>query len=154
MGFSYAATVDPASGVRNSVVATLFGMLAVLTFLGVNGHHAILRALATSYRELPIGVGGVDPSLLMSVRDLLGLVFVVGARLAAPIVVVLVIVELAFGLISRSAPSMNIMSVGYPARLLLGLVVLGLVVAAVPRVVVGFLDPALLLGTRLAAAFR
>jgi flagellar biosynthetic protein FliR len=154
MGFSYAATIDPASGVRNSVVSSLFGMLALLAILGVDGHHAIFRALASSYAGLPIGTGGVDPSLLTSVREMLALVFVVGARLAAPIVVVLVIVELAFGLIARSAPSLNVMSVGYPARLLVGLFILGLVVAAVPRVVVGVLGRTVEIAIHTALAFR
>ena len=154
MGFSYAATIDPASGVRNSIVSSLFGMLALLTLLGVDGHHTLFRALAASYAELPIGTGGVDRSLLTSVRDTLALVFVVGARLAAPIVVVLVIVELAFGLISRSAPSLNVMSVGYPVRLILGLAILGLIVTAVPRVVVGFIGRAMAIAADTAGAFR
>ena len=55
IGYSYGATIDPMSGVRNNTVTALFGLVAVLTLLSVNGHHAVLRALAASYEALPIG---------------------------------------------------------------------------------------------------
>ena len=111
-------------------------MVAVLTLLGVNGHHAILRALAASYEALPIGGGGRRRVAgRRRVRDILALVFVVGVRLAAPIVIVLLVVEMAVGLISRAAPALSFMVIGYPIRLVVGLFVLGMVVRAVPGVV-------------------
>jgi flagellar biosynthetic protein FliR len=154
IGFSYSATIDPASGVRNSTVSALFGMLAVLTFFGVNGHHAVLRALVMSYEGLPIGLGGIDQSLLTSVREILSLLFVVAARLAAPIVIVLLVVEVVVGLIARTAPSLGFMVIGYPIRLAVGLFVLGLIVTALPGVVASFVTPAIEIGARVAAAFR
>jgi flagellar biosynthetic protein FliR len=154
IGFSYAATIDPISGARNTVVTSLYGMLALLAFLAINGHHEVLRALAASYVKLPIGAGGVDVSILTAVRQILGLVFTVGARLAAPIIVVLLIVELAIGLISRSAPSLSFMVVGYPLRLFVGLAVLALMIATVPQVIASLVTRTIGLGLDLAAAFR
>lgn len=154
IGFSYAATIDPASGVRNSMVSSLFGMLAVLTFLGVDGHHAVLRALVASYEGLPIGLGGVDQSLVTGVRDILGMLFTVGARLAAPVVIVLLVVEVVVGLIARTAPSLGFMVIGYPLRLAIGLFVLGLIVTVVPGVVSSYVTPAIDMAARAASAFR
>jgi flagellar biosynthetic protein FliR len=154
IGFAYAATVDPISGARNTVVTSLYGMLALLAFLAINGHHEMLRALAMSYAKLPIGAGQVDGSIVTVVRQILALVFTVGARLAAPIVVVLLIVELGIGLISRSAPSLSFMVVGYPLRLLVGLAVLALMIAAVPQVIASLVTRTIGLGLDLAAAFR
>lgn len=154
IGFAYAATVDPISGARNTVVTSLYGMLALLAFFAINGHHEMLRALAMSYAKLPIGAGQVDGSIVTVVRQILGLVFTVGARLAAPIVVVLLIVELGIGLISRSAPSLSFMVVGYPLRLLVGLAVLALMIAAVPQVIASLVTRTIGLGLDLAAAFR
>jgi len=154
IGFSYAATIDPVSGARNTVITSLYGMLALLTFLAINGHHEVLRALAVSYAKLPIGAGGMDASILTAVRQILALVFTVGARLAAPIIVVLLIVELAIGLISRSAPSLSFMVVGYPVRLLVGLAVLALMVATVPQVIASLVPRTIGLGLDLASAFR
>lgn len=154
IGFSYAATIDPVSGVRNSVITSLYGLLAMLAFFAVNGHHQILRAMAASYEGLPIGGGHVEESILTGVRQILALIFTVGVRLAAPLVLVLLLVELAVGLVSRSAPSLNFMVVGYPVRLLVGLLVLAVTISTVPQVVASVVDGTIDLGLRLAAAFR
>jgi flagellar biosynthetic protein FliR len=154
IGFSYAATIDPVSGVRNSVITSLYGLLAMLAFLAVNGHHQILRALVASYDGLPIGGGHVDQSILAGVRQILGLIFSVGVRLAAPLVLVLLIVELAVGLVSRSAPSLNFMVVGYPVRVVVGLIVLAAMVGVIPHVIATVIDRSVSIGLDLAAAFR
>jgi flagellar biosynthetic protein FliR len=154
IGFSYGATIDPQNGVQNTVLAALYGMLATLGFLAINGHHMLLRALAASYTGLPIGMGQVNASLLTSVRDILGLVFTVGVRLAAPIVIVLLIVEIAVGLVSRTSPSLNFLIVGYPLRLVVGLVVLAAVVGTIPQVTNALVESALMMAARTAAAFR
>jgi flagellar biosynthesis protein FliR len=154
LGFAYAATVDPQTGARNSVVAALYSSVTLLTFLAVNGHHALLRALAESYRAMPIGLGHIDAGVAKSVASLLGLVFVFGTELAAPIVIVLLIVEVAVGLISRAAPALNLMVVGFPIRLLAGLAALAAAIGVVPGVVARLVVPALELAGRLAYGFR
>jgi flagellar biosynthetic protein FliR len=154
IGFSYAATIDPVSGARNSVITSLYGLLAMLAFFAINGHHQVLRALVASYEGLPIGAGHVDASILTGVRQMLGLIFTVGVRLAAPMVLVLLIVELAVGLVSRSAPSLNFMVVGYPVRLVVGLLVLAAVIGTVPQVIASVSERTVDLGLSLAAAFK
>jgi flagellar biosynthesis protein FliR len=154
MGLTYASTIDPSSGAKHTVVTTMFNMLAVLTLFAINGHHTILRALAASYGGLPVGMGGVSDSLLTSVRETFALVFVTAVRLSAPIVVVLFIVEIVIGFISRITPALSFMVIGYPVRMIVGLFVLGLVVATVPGVVTGLSDRTIRLALETAAAFR
>jgi flagellar biosynthetic protein FliR len=154
IGFSYAATIDPLGGARSTIMTSLFGMVATLTFLAIDGHHTLLRALSASYAAMPIGGGDVQPTLVTAVRDTMAMVFTVGVRLAAPLIVVSLIAELALGLISRSAPALNFFSVGYPVRLLLGLLVLGTAVAAIPQVTTSLVDRAFDLAARFASAFR
>jgi flagellar biosynthesis protein FliR len=120
----------------------------------VNGHHALLRALAASYQGLPIGSGHIDGSIVDSVRETLGLVFTIGLRLAAPILLVMLIVEIVVGLISRSAPALNFMSVGAGARLILGLFVVSIALGTIPGVTASALDHVLALGLKTAAAFK
>jgi flagellar biosynthetic protein FliR len=154
MGLSYAATIDPNNGVRNTTVTSLFGMIAVLTLFGTNGHHAILRAMASSYAGLPIGAGSVNASLVDAVRATFALVFITGARLAAPIIVVLLVVEVAIGFVSRVAPTLTFMVIGYPLRMIVGLFVLGLLVGTVPGVVSGLTESTIRLALDSAGAFR
>jgi flagellar biosynthetic protein FliR len=154
IGFSYGATIDPLSGVRSTMLVSLYGMLATLVFLGVNGHHAVLRALAMSYDGVPIGAMRVNASLLVAVRDLLAMVFVVGLRLAAPVLVALLIVELTIGLISRTSPSLTYQVIGYPLRIVVGLFIIGALIYTVPAVTQSMLETALMLGGRTATAFK
>ena len=80
IGFSYGATIDPRAASRSTVLVSLYGMLATLVFLGVNGHHALLRALAASYAACRIGAGARGRRRWSTpVRDILAMVFVVGA---------------------------------------------------------------------------
>ena len=154
IGFSYGATIDPQSGVNNTMLATFYGLLATVGFLAVNGHHAVLRALAASYAALPIGAGQVDASLVDGVRDILGIVFTVAVRLAAPVVVVLLAIELVLGLISRASPALSSMVIGAPIRIVIGLLVLALTLPVIPRVTSSLVPTVLSLGARTAGAFR
>jgi flagellar biosynthetic protein FliR len=154
MGLTYAGTIDPSSGAKHTIVTTMFNMLAVLTLFLIDGHHTILRALAASYTGLPIGDGGVNASLLEGVRNTLALVFITGVRLAAPIIVVLLIVEVVIGFISRVTPALSFMVIGYPVRMLIGLFVLGLVVTTVPGIVSSLNERTIRLGLDLAGAFK
>jgi len=155
IGFSYGATIDPQSGVRNTMLATLYGSVATLGFLAINGHHEVLRALGASYAALPMGGGGaVGASLVGSVRDILGLVFVVGARLAAPIVIVLLLVEVAVALVARSSPALSFIVIGYPLRIVAGLLLLAALVPTIPAVTNSLVERAVTLAADAATAFR
>lgn len=154
IGFSYAATVNPEGGARNGVLASLYGMLAVFTWLGIGGHHLLLRALHASYEGLPIGAGNIDASLLTSVREVMALVFTVGIRLAAPLVAVLLLVEVAVGLISRAAPALSFYVIGDPIRMAVGLVVVGATIGTVPGVTRSLAEHVVQAAMTMAGAFR
>jgi flagellar biosynthetic protein FliR len=154
IGFSYGATIDPATGVRHTMLASLYGLLAVFAFLAVNGHHHVLRALVYSYQALPVGGGDVDRSLVASVAHTFGLTFTTAVRLAAPVVIVLLIVEVGVGLISRAAPAMSALAIGYPVRLVIGLGVVAALVGTVPSVIASLVERAIALALAMAGAFR
>lgn len=151
---SYGSVVDPQGGVRSNLVANLYGNLALITFLLMNGHHALLRALAASYTAIPIGEGGIGVSLAGTVVQLLGIVFVLGARLAAPIVVVMLLVEVGTAIMARVAPSLNLLAVAPPLRVAVGLLAMAAMVPLVPSVVRAASSGIGELALRAAGAFR
>jgi flagellar biosynthetic protein FliR len=151
---SYGSTIDPQGGVRSTVLATIYSNLVLLTFLAIDGHHMLLRGLAQSYATLPIGTGAVDPSIAQSVMRLLGAVFVFGVRVAAPVIVVMLVVDAALGIISRGAPALNLMTLGTPIRLSVGLLVIAAVVSQMPALVRHFTAFFVELGWRLAQGLR
>ncbi len=154
IGLSMASLIDPQSGVRNNTLAILYGHIAVLVAFAVNAHHQMLRALADSYAALPVGMGGLDASLAGHVASMLGLVFVIGVRLAAPVLMVLLVVEVALGLLGRVAPSLNVMMSGAPVRLVVGLLVIAASLAAFPAVIERYVPVVLELAAAAAGSFR
>ena len=154
LGLSFAAAVDPQTGARNNTIAALYGNLALFAVLAANVHHHVLRALAQSYVAVPLGTGGIDASLGTAVARTLGAIFTIGTRLAAPVVIVLLVVELGLGLVTRAAPALNMMVVGFPVRLLAGLIVLAATVPIVVGVARQAAPDLIDLASHLAAAFR
>jgi flagellar biosynthetic protein FliR len=156
IGFAYSSLVDPQSGARNGVLSVLYTNLVVMIFLVMDGHHQLLQALVASYGALPIGASGwaATGELAPLVARTLGTVFVIGLRIAAPVVLVLFVVEVALGLLSRAAPQLNLTVNAAPTRLFTGLAVLAATLAVVPDVVHTSLMPVFQLAARVAAALR
>ena len=154
MGLSYAALVDPQSGVRNNILAALYGSIAIMVFLLTNAHHEVLRALATSYEALPIGAGSVDTEMADLVARMFGLMFTLGVRLSAPVVITLLLVEVALGVMARVAPTLNLMVTAAPVRLLVGWMALALTIRVLLDILSRAFPHALTLGARTAAALR
>ncbi|MGE3276357.1 MAG: flagellar biosynthetic protein FliR [Vicinamibacterales bacterium] len=154
LGLGYAATIDPTSGVRSNTIATLYGNLTLLAFFGLNGHHLVLRALVASYDRLPVGTGSFAPSLVQAVTGILGTVFVVGAQLAAPVVVVMLLVELSLGFVERAAAGADVFMFAPPTRVLVGLIALSAGIAAVPEAARRYLTHAFELAMSLALGLR
>jgi flagellar biosynthetic protein FliR len=156
IGFAYGSLVDPQSGARNGVLSALYANLALMVFLAVDGHHQLLQALVQSYAALPLGASAWSATgdLAPLVARTLGTIFVIGVRLAAPVVLVLFVVESALGLLSRAAPQLNLTVNAAPIRLFTGLAVLAATIAVVPDVIHASLAPVIHLAARVAAAFR
>ena len=155
MGLSYSAIIDPQSGVRNNTIAALYGNMTLMAFFLVNAHHAFLRALRQSYTALPIGGNVIaGASMPQAVVHLLGLVFVLGARIGAPVVIVLVATDLGLALVARAAPALNLLAVGPSIRALVGLLVLAVVAPTVISIMAGATDNALSLAVETARALR
>ncbi|HEY8548649.1 MAG TPA: flagellar biosynthetic protein FliR [Vicinamibacterales bacterium] len=156
IGYAYASLVDPQSGARNGMLSALYANVALMVFLAIDGHHQMLQALVASYEALPPGAtaGGAAGDLVGLVARTLGAVFVLGIRLAAPVLFVLFVVELILGLLARAAPQLNLMVNAVSVRLLVGLVVLAATIGVVPDVVRSVLAPAIRLAAQIAGVFR
>jgi flagellar biosynthetic protein FliR len=154
IGLSLGALIDPQTGVRNSTLALLYANVTIVVCLATNAHHMLLRALAESYAALPMGVGGIGDSLAGTVARLLGLVFVLGVRIAAPVVIVMLLVEVALGLLAKVAPSLNVMTAGAPVRVAVGLFIVAATVTAIPGLVSRSLPVVFEAAAAAAAAFR
>lgn len=123
MGLGFAVVNDPQSGVQVAAVGQFYYLLATLVYLGLNGHLVAIAVLAHSFVTLPIGASLGAPALLHLVRGA-GWIFSAAVVLALPASAALLLVNLAFGVMSRAAPQLNILSVGFPVSVLFGLLVM------------------------------
>jgi flagellar biosynthetic protein FliR len=154
IGLSLGSLIDPQTGVRNNVLAVLYAHVVTVICLATNVHHLLLRALADSYAALPVGLGGLGATLAGSVAEIFGLVFLIGVRITAPVIVVLLLVELALGLLARVAPSLNVMIAGAPVRVILGLLVIAASIGALPGLIGRYVPVTFQAAAGTAEAFR
>ncbi|MCH8134627.1 MAG: flagellar biosynthetic protein FliR [Proteobacteria bacterium] len=122
MGLGFALFVDRRHGVSTPVLGQLFLMLGMLLFLSLDGHLTMIRILADSFHILPITGDGLSYMAAGGLAQWAGQVFVVAVKIALPAITALVIVNLAFGVMSRAAPTLNLFAIGFPIAMLLGFV--------------------------------
>ncbi len=127
MGLGFAMAVDPQNGVQVPVVSQLYVILATLLFLVLDGHLLLIAAVVESYQLMPIGVTGLPVSSLSAVIALGTMVFAGGILLALPALTALLLINVAFGIVTRTAPQLNIFAVGFPVTILAGLFIMFLV---------------------------
>ncbi|MEC7992154.1 MAG: flagellar biosynthetic protein FliR, partial [Pseudomonadota bacterium] len=127
MGLGFAMAVDPQNGVQVPVVSQLYVILATLLFLALDGHLLLIAAVVESYQLIPIGVAGLPVSSLSAVVALGTMVFAGGILLALPALTALLLINVAFGIVTRTAPQLNIFAVGFPVTILAGLFIMFLV---------------------------
>lgn len=132
MGFGVASIIDPVSGGQYSVIAQLKNIFAYLLFLSINGHHIVLRALAESFDVVPLLDFSFSSGLLDQIIRLTGSMFGIALKIGAPIIAISFFTSVALGLVARTVPQINVFIVGFPLKIAMGLVGVGI---ALPYIV-------------------
>ncbi len=145
MGLGFASLVDPQNGVQTPMVSQFYILLATLIFLALDGHLTLIRVLVDSFQTMPIGVRGIGPEGLWQIVIWGREIFVGAVMIALPAITTLLLVNLAFGVLTRSAPQLNIFAVGFPVIITSGFVVITITLwSALPRLT-DFVERSLLL---------
>ena len=124
MGMSIATAADPVSGAHSPALGQYFTVLLTVVFLGLGGHLIWLRLVVESYSAFPPGAAWLSPQHLQTIALFGTDMFVAAVAIALPVTLVLLLVQLAAGVLSRSAPSLNLFSLGLPAGVLAGIAAL------------------------------
>lgn len=140
MGFAMVNVIDPFTSSDAPLMGQFKNILALLIFLVCNGHHQIIAALIKSFQILPVTKPMFTPSLMEFVLRVGGDIFLLGFRLALPIIAVLFIVDVLFGFIARTVPQMNVFIMGFPVKIILGILVLFLAMPVLVKFLVGIID--------------
>jgi flagellar biosynthetic protein FliR len=127
MGFSMINVIDPVTGVSEVVTAHFLYMCSLLVFLTIGGHLYLLSGLADSFRLAPPGSLLISPEIGRQYTTLSAQIFSVAVRIAAPVTVAIFMVDLALGLISKVAPQLHVLMLGFPIKISVGLIFLGMI---------------------------
>jgi flagellar biosynthetic protein FliR len=128
MGMGFASMIDPTNGVSVAVIGQFFTMMVTLVFLGMNGHLVVFEVLVESFTTLPVGQA-FDANNMWELVMRLGWVLGASLLLVLPAITALLVVNIAFGIMTKAAPQLNIFSIGFPLILVLGMLVLWLSLA-------------------------
>lgn len=126
MGLSFATFFDPASRLNMPVLARFLDMLAMLLFLSFNGHLWLISMVADSFHTLPIGGDPVNGNAFLALTKAASLIFLNGLRLALPLITLLLILNLALGLLNRVSPQLSVFAIGFPVTLSIGIIFISL----------------------------
>ena len=125
MGFAMVNVMDPDTGTQAAVTSHFLYMIAMVTFLTLDGHLYLLSGLAQSFQLIPPGGLMITPLLADSMLSFSSQLFVLAVKIAAPVLTAVFLVDLALALVGRAAPQMNLLMLGFPLKIAVGFSFLG-----------------------------
>lgn len=126
MGLGFASMNDPTNGVQTTVLSQFFLMLVTLMFVAVEGHLVLISLIVDSFHTLQPGRFVFASSNFYEIVKLGSWMFAAALLMALPVITSLLFVNIAFGIMSRAAPQLNIFAVGFPFTLMCGLLLIWL----------------------------
>lgn len=129
MGFGFAMAADPQSGVSMMVLSRWFQITATLILFSLNGHHLVLRAIVDSFGAVPIGGFAAMEPAFGRLMHLASQMFVIGLKVAAPIMLAMLLVQVGLGLMAKFSPQVNLLATTLPLTIVMGFTLLALCAA-------------------------
>jgi flagellar biosynthetic protein FliR len=131
IGFSYGGLVDPVNGNQSSVLSQLYTLVGVMVFIAIGGDTWMIQGLGKTYDLVGLTDMPAIGAMVGGAQHTFSTVFVSAVEIAAPVLIALIITDAAFGVVSRVMPQLNVFAVGFPAKILVGFLI---VAASLPFV--------------------
>ena len=131
MGLGFSLMVDPQNGAQSPVLSQFYILMVMLVYLAIDGHLVLVEVLADSFKTMPISAQGLVADDFMQVVRWGTNIFAGGMAIALPAIASLLVVNVAFGIMTRSAPQLNIFAIGFPITMMLGFI---LVMVTLPNI--------------------
>ena len=128
-GFSFGAQLNPLTGSQDAVLSRLYGLVATAVFVAVGGDAWVLRGLGRTFELLPLGRAANLRSVVGGSVEAFTGIFTAAIELAAPVMLAVLITDIAFGMVSRVVPQLNVFAVGFPVKIGVALI---MVTASLP----------------------
>lgn len=130
MGFAIANVIDPQTGAQSPILGQYLYIFAFLFLLSVNGHHLLIDGIYHSYQFIPIDQPFLhfsDENTVKLIGKAFSAMFIIGFQMSIPVVASLFLIDVALGIVARTVPQMNIFVVGFPVKILAGIIILFIV---------------------------
>ncbi len=124
IGFSIVSVINPQDESEIPITANFYYTLAMLVFLITNSHHILIKSILYSFTKIPIGYSFVDLIFINKIIGLINTSFILGFKMASPIIITIFITNVLLGILSRAMPQMNVFVVGMPLKIFIGLITL------------------------------
>lgn len=121
MGLSMASIYDPQTLTQTTLIENMLYWLSVMIFFSINGHHVLIEGIIHSFNIIEIGDSIISNNFDYILKIFIEY-FIIGFQMSAPVVLALLISEIIMGLVSRSVPQFNVMLIGAPLKLLVGMI--------------------------------
>ena len=124
LGLGFAAQNDPSSGVSVTVISQFYLLLSTLLFLAINGHLVVIQMIIDSFTSFPVMGHGLTVENYMLIVNMFSWMFACALVVSLPLFTSMMIVNMSFGVMGRSAPQMNILNVGFSITLMFGFILM------------------------------
>lgn len=124
IGFGFAQMVDPMIKEQHAVISQFQNLAATLLFLTINGHYLMIQGLADSFAILPLGEISMSTQVAGGMMHVFSIMFLAALKIGAPVVGAIFLTDVALGILARTVPQLNVLVVGFPAKIAVGFVVI------------------------------
>ncbi len=125
IGFSFGALVDPMTGNQSAVLSRIYALVGVLIFITIGGDTWVIQGLARTYELVPVDQVPDINLMVEGATRAFATIFLSAIQVAGPIILALTLTDAAFGVVSRVVPQLNVFGVGFPAKVTVGLLLMG-----------------------------
>jgi flagellar biosynthetic protein FliR len=126
MGFMFAGVIDPLTNIQVTVISEFLYLVGILLFMIVDAHHIFISAITDSYSVLPPLLVNVSGPFTQALLNLSGEIFMIAIKISAPVLAVLIFLNIGMGMIARAVPQMNIFAINFPLEIGIGFLFIGL----------------------------
>jgi len=140
IGFFMSQIFDPLSGSMAGILSRFMYLLGMAALLAFNGHHLMIAALVKSFQLVPLNTAQVNGASAQFLIQVFAQMLSIGVQIAAPLVAVMLIIDVTMGLIARTAPQINVFMLGFPIKITAGLITLSVMVPVLARIIYSLCD--------------
>jgi flagellar biosynthetic protein FliR len=124
IGFSFGAAVDPITGNQSTVLSQVYSLMGVMIFIAINGDALLIRGFAETFALVPLLEAPALEQLLEGAIGAFVGIFAAAVKICAPVLLALILTDIAFGLVTKVVPQLNVFSLGLPTKVVVGIVIM------------------------------